>query len=188
MDTKNFNKHFIKHRAESTPYFLNALFIAVYEPKRNELPVKDTNKHGIGLASKAYMCDVKMYKYLKFDIELDYNEFERLCGILNIDIASICFPVQKYCHIADELLQNMEEAKKLASKKEARASLIDKLIKRQDEEELDSIEHFEAYADYIEEEILNCFNRLSTKELTYLYHLIYIFDYTYCGRIITEIP
>lgn len=178
---KEFIKEFIECRAKSVPYFINALFIAVYEPKRNDFPVKDTKKHGKGLASKAYMSDVTIFDYLKFKKVLKYNEFETFCKILNIDIARACFPVQKYCNIAEELLQNMEETKKLSSHKETRTSLIEKLKVRQDKEEIDFIEQFESNTDYIEEEMLSCFNGLSTKELAYLYQLIDIFDYTFCG-------
>lgn len=181
MDAKNINIGLIRHKAESVPYFLNALFIAVYEPKRIELPVKYTNKYGDGLADKAFMSYGTIYNYLNFKKELNFNEFESFCKILNIDIASICFPVQKYCNIADELLENMEETKKISSQKVARASLIEKLKKRQDEEEIDFIEQLEANADYIEKEILDCFNGLSTEELAYLYQLIDIFDYIFCG-------
>jgi len=160
--------------SELSPFFWNALFVILYEPKRKEIPV-DNGYSTISLTELTYASKSTIHDYLACKRPLPYNEFVNYCNAINEDIYSPNFEALKLGNIALEYLQTLFDDRKLNTKGTHRKATITN-ITFHNEDEFTEAQTEHAW-DYIEQTILEQFKDLSCDDLTYLYQIADVLTY-----------
>lgn len=161
-------KFVLEKFSELSPYFWNALFVILYEPKRKEIPV-DSGRIVNPLTKLASASKSTIHDYLACKRPLPYNEFVIYCKAINIDIYSPNFAALKYGNSALEYLQTLQRDNTLNTKGTHRKDVIADITFYNEDEYIEA--QSERAWDYIEQEILEHFTDLTCDDLTYLYQI-----------------
>lgn len=161
--------------SELSPYFWNALFVILYEPKRKEIPV-DSGRAIISLTDLTYASKSTIHDYLACKRPLPYDEFVNYCNAINVDIYSPNFEALKLGNIALEYLQTLLTDNKLNTKGTYRKGVISDITFYNEDEFIEA--QTERAWDYIEQKILEHFTDLTCDNLTYLYQIADALTYT----------
>lgn len=154
--------------SELSPFFWNALFVILYEPKRKEIPV-DNGYSTISLTELTYASKSTIHDYLACKRPLPYDEFVNYCNAINVDISSPNFEVLKLGNTALEYLQTLFDDRKVNTKGTHRKATITNITFHNEDEVTEA--QTERAWDYIEKEILEQFKDLTCDDLTYLYQI-----------------
>lgn len=160
--------------SELSPYFWNALFVILYEPKRKEIPV-DNGCSTVSLTELTYASKSTIHDYLACKRPLPYNEFVNYCNAINVDISSPDFEALKLGNIALEYLQTLSDDRKLNTKGTHRKATITNITFHNEDEFIEA--QTERAWDYIEQTILEQFKDLTCGDLTYLYQIADVLTY-----------
>lgn len=167
-------KHLLEKFSELSPYFWNALFVILYEPKRKEYPV-DNGRSTNSLTQLIPASKSTIHDYLACKRPLPQDEFERYCKAINVDIFSPDFDTLAFGNIALEYLQRLPDDNKLNTKGTHRKDIIAHITLSNGEESIESQTNSAWY--YIEQNMLECFKDLTHNDLTYLYQISDVLTY-----------
>lgn len=160
--------------SELSPYFWNALFVILYEPKRKEIPI-DKGSAVKSLIQLTYASKSIIHDYLACKRPLSYNEFIKYCNAINVDIDSPDFDTLKFGNIALEYLQTLSDDRKLNTKGTHRKAVITNITFHNEDEVIEA--QTERAWDYIEQKTLEHFKDLTCDDLTYLYQIADVLTY-----------